>query len=379
MIIDDALRLASLELMSAQEIVEIASSAPGLCVSIYVPTFRKGQEVRQSAIHLTNLLTEVESQLADQGLRWNEIESVTSSARALIAQDEFWQHQGDGLVIFLSADSSKMYQLPLAVEPRQTVSQAFDITPLLPILSGDGRFYILALSANEVRLFDATRDSFTEVSIEGVPNGMAEALWADDHERQLQFHSGAGASPKGGGRSAMFFGTGDEGSMEQHKVDYKRYFDKVDAALAPTLKQHPAPIVLAGVGYLLPIYRKANTCAKLLDNEVHGNQDRTTAEEIHHASWEIAGPFFDESREASVARFHELWGSGLASTDQNEIFEAADAGRVQTLFVSTDIPSENGERINAAAVQALLKKGEIVSLAPNAMPAEQPMAATFRY
>ncbi len=372
-------RHAPIEQVSARDVVALAESVAGLCVSIYIPTQRKGIEVSQSAIHLKNLLAEVESELTKRGFRWDEIEALTSGARALIGQEGFWRHQGDGLSLFLSSEYSRMFELPMAVAPRQTVSTTFDIVPLLPILSGDGRYYILTVSANDVRLFDATRFGYTQVEVEGAPSGMEEALWADDNERQQQWHSGAAASPKGGGRSAMYFGTGDEGGMEKHKVNFKRYFNKVDAALASTFKQRPAPVVLAGVQYLLPIYRKANTCAKLLEGEVHGNQDRSTEEEIHHDSWAIAGPYFQESLDDAVARFHELLGSGLASADEDEISEAAAFGRIQTLFVCNGIEGANQSSINATAIETLLKKGEIITLAHGAMPTETSTAATFRY
>jgi hypothetical protein len=44
------------------------------------------------------------------------------------------------------------------------VTDRFHIKPLLPLLSGDGRFYVLALSQSEVRLLQGTRYS---VSAEG--------------------------------------------------------------------------------------------------------------------------------------------------------------------------------------------------------------------
>ena len=350
-----------------------------MCVSIYLPTHRTGIEAAQGGIHLKNLLSDAEEQLSEEGLRWDEIQNLTADVRHLIGDEEFWRYQADGLAIFLSSGLSKIYKLPISVPPRQTVSHTFDITPLLPMISGDGRFYILAISANDARLFDATRYGFEEVFVEEVPRGMSEALHADDHERQLQFHSGAGTSPKGGGRSAMFFGTGDEGNMERQKVDYKRYFDKLDAALAPVLKRHPAPVVLAGVGYLLPIYREANTSANLLGGEVHGNKDRSTAEEIHKAAWEVAAPHFEEINAAPVEKFQELFGTGLASIDPNEIFAANFAGRVDTLFVSHDLPEEQLQSINTAAIETLLKGGTIVALPPTEMPTEHPIAANFRY
>lgn len=368
-----------LELISAQDIIDISNSVSGVCISLFVPTQKAGLETRQSGIHLKNLLSEAESQLSKQGMRSKEIESVISETTALIDDQDFWQHQGEGLAIFLSSDTSKIYKLPIPVQPRQQVGEGFDILPLLPILSGDGNYYVLAVSENEVRIFNASRDNFTELDIDGVPNGMAEALWADDHEKQQQWHSGAGSSPKGGGRSAMFFGTGDEGNMEQHKVDYKRYFDKVDAALASTFKMHPAPVVLAGVQYLLPIYRQANTSAQLLEGEVHGNQDRSSEEAIHRASWEVAAPHFESVAQTAKDRFNQLLGTGLASADSNEISSAAEAGRIETLFVSGEIPVETEQEINQIAIQTLLKRGDVLSFDSESMPTKETMAATFRY
>jgi hypothetical protein len=64
------------------------------------------------------------------------------------------------------------------------------IKPLLPLLSGDGRFYILALSQKEVRLLEGSRYGIDAVELEKVPRGLAAALKFDVRERQLQFHAG---------------------------------------------------------------------------------------------------------------------------------------------------------------------------------------------
>lgn len=370
--------MAAIDTLSREAITEIVSSASGICISIFLPTYRSGAQTLQGPIHLKNLLKEAEDELVKRELRWNEVEALTSEAHALVRDDGFWQHQRDGLAIFLSEGQQRVFRLPIEVPARQFVGEAFDITPLLPMLANDGRFYILAVSENDVRLLDATRYGFYEVDIEGVPKGMAEALWADDHERQLQFHSGAGASPKGGGRSAMYFGTGDENSMEQHKVDYKRYFDKVDAALATTFKQYPAPVVLAGVGYLLPIYRTANNNGHLLEGEVHGNKDRSTAEDIHKAAWEVAELHFAAAESAAKDRFHQLLGTGLASAQHDEVLTAAESGRLDTLFLSLD-PGQDPAEINRCAINSLANGGEVFALAPSSMPTEEPLSAIFRY
>lgn len=371
--------MSALTPITAQHVTELAKSAGEVCISLYVPTFRAGQETRQSPIHLKNLLTELERDLSEKGLRWDDLEQLLGDVRAKLDEPEFWQHQGEGLAVFVNFDGTQWFELPYAIEATCHVGTTFDITGLLPMLSGDGHYYLLAVSQNDVRLFDAMRHKFTELDVEGLPKGMDEALWADDPERQLQFHSGAGPSPSGGGRAAMFYGSGDEGNMEQLKVDYKRYFDKVDAALAPLFKRQPAPVILAGVGYLLPIYRQANTSAKLLEAEIHGNKDRATAEDLHQASWEAVAPHFDAENAATLDRFHAQFGTGLASADMPEMTEAAQAGRVDTLLVSQSVQPENRAPSNTLAIETLQKGGHVVTLPAEKMPNGACVAAIYRY
>ena len=44
--------------------------------------------------------------------------------------------------------------------------------PLLPLLIGGGRFYVMALSQDEIRLFEGTRFSLDELAVDGLPLAM---------------------------------------------------------------------------------------------------------------------------------------------------------------------------------------------------------------
>lgn len=368
--------------LSTSDVAELVGSADGTCISIFLPTHRSGREVIQGAIHLKNLLKDVDFALAEKGMSQDEIQAYTQRLSALVTDEEFWQHQADGLALFACHGFHKVYKLPITVPVTQMVASSFLITPLLPLLASDGQFYILAVSENEVRLFDATRFSFQETTVEGLPTSMAEAIGGEEIEQDRNWSSGSSGSNTDGVPLGISFGSGDEGSMERHKLDFKRYFDRVDTALSTTFKQRPAPVVLAGVAYLLPIYRQANNSGNLLEGEVHGSQDRATPESIHEAAWAVAEPHFEQSTLKAIDVFHELFGTGVASADQGEITEAAEAGRVGTLFVAVDrignTPEED-EIVNYAATQTLTKKGQVYALTSDKMPSDQPMAASYRY
>ncbi len=352
------------------EFQELTGVTVAPCISVYLPTFTVGRETRQGAIHLKNLLEEVKKGLQEQSIRWDQMADLIGPAEALVKDSDFWLHQNHGLAVFMADGFFRVYGLPIDVPVRQTIGPSFDVTPLLPLLSNDGRFYVLALSENAVRLFDGTRFGITETSVEGLPESFSETDSSELHERRQQQHSEGVAT-------STIFGSGSQGSSELHNLAIKQYFDRVDSVLTPYFNEHPAPIVLAGVQHLLPIYRTANTSATILEGEIHGNQDRASAQDLHDAAWVIAEPYFMKSQNKARDRFNQLLGTTNASVNASEIETAADNGRVATLFIALN--DTGSEEINRAAVATLAKGGEVFALQPEAMPSEDALAAIFRY
>src|SRR5690606_9205660 len=105
-----------------------------------------------------NLLRSAEEALEERGLRKPEIDALLERARARVTDELFWHHQKDGLAVLIRGDETIELKLPITVEEICVVNHRFYLAPLLRALSGDGRFYILALSQDDVRLLSATRD-----------------------------------------------------------------------------------------------------------------------------------------------------------------------------------------------------------------------------
>lgn len=147
-----------------------------------MPTHRAGREIQQDPLRLKNLLSGAEKHLLASGLCTPDAKELLEPAQRLLQNSHFWQHQSDGLAMFLSREMFRYYRLPLDFDVLVDVTNRFHIKPLFPLLSGDGRFYILALSQNDVRLFQGARYSVSAVDLEGVPTSLAEALQYDDPE-----------------------------------------------------------------------------------------------------------------------------------------------------------------------------------------------------
>lgn len=367
-------------------------------ISLYMPTHRVGREMQQDPIRFKNLLSEAEQLLSEQGLQPIELESILNQTQRLQQDAEFWQHLGDGLALFISKDFLEVYRLPYAIDPLLTISDRFHIKPLLPLLNKNGHFYVLALSQKNVRLLEGSIFSIDEIDLESAPTSLQEALSFDDPEKQLQYHTMA-TTPSGfGGHNAAFHGQG--ANEADSKTDLLRYFQKIDQGLMELIGAEKAPLVLAGVDYLLPIYRQANSYLHLVDEFISGNPDQIDAEDLHQQVWKIIEPIFTADRKQAIAHFKKLRGTGskLASTRLETILQAAYYGLVETLFATlndqlwgkVDFKNNTLEQhqdhqvgdqdlSDVAVANTLLNSGSVFTLESDKMPDEKPLAAIFRY
>jgi hypothetical protein len=388
-----------MDILTRGELRTLTRKPEGWCVSIYLPTHRVGAEIQQDPIRLKNLLAEAEEHLLTRGLRTPEAKELLKPAGRLLQDGLFWQRQSDGLAIFLSPEAFRYYCLPFDFKELVVVSDRFHVKPLLPLFSSDGQFYILALSQNEVRLLQGTRYSASEVALEGVPTSLAEALRYNDPEKRFQFHTSTITPGGKGGRPAIFHGHG-VASADDPKDYISRYFHRVDKGLRDLLRDEQAPLVLAGVDYLFPIYREANTYPHLVDEGIEGNPEELRAEELHEQAWVIVQPLFLAAQRETAARYRQLAGAGSeqASNDLKEVVRAAYHGRVETLFAAIGLqqwgtfdPATNAVQLHRevkpgdedlldfAAVHTLLNRGTVYAVELKKVPDEAPLAAVFRY
>lgn len=390
-------------ILAREELRALVEQSEEPCVSMYMPTHRAGKETQQDPIRLKNLLRDAEERLIARGMRSTEAQQLLEPIQDLVKDTMFWQYQSDGLAIFRSANLFRFYSLPLNFDELLVVTDRFHVKPLLSVFTNDGQFYVLALSQNQVRLLQGTHYSVSEVPLQNVPKNIAEALKYDDPERQTQFYTGMpGANVKGGGagggdRPAVFHGTGV--LADENKKDLLRYFHRIEKALYDeVLRNEQAPLVLAGVDYLLPIYREANSYNHLLDTGVTGNPDTLRPEELHTQAWAVVEPYFQQSQQAAAEQYHEALAHGRAAHDLKEIVPAAANGRVDQLFVVTGHqqwgtfdPETNAVRLHEeaepgdvdlldfAAIHTFLNSGTVYAVTTEQMPDDTLAAAIFRY
>ena len=387
-----------MDILTRAELKQLMSNKQEWCVSIYMSTHRTGPETQQDPIRLKNLLKEAENQLSSRGVSTRDVQEILEPASNLLQDLDFWQHQSDGLAIFLSTNGVRRYRLPLNFEEFVAVEDHFYVKPLMPLFTGDGQFYILALSKNDIRLMNGTHYNVSEVDIGQLVGNLDEAIPSDNHQVNIQHHTSGSTGSASGGQSATFHGHG--GGDGSDKDDLLRYFHLVDDALTEFLQGDEVPLVLAGVEYLLPIYKEANTYLNLVDSVITGNPDLLSVEELHKGAWEILGPVFQEAQDGAIAHYKQLAGqaSEQVADTLEKIIPAAMNGRVEVLFVSAGMQQwgvfkpatnkielhdqkESGDEhlVDLAVVQTYLKGGTVYVVEPEKVPSGTHAAAVLRY
>ena len=388
-----------MSVIARDKLQTLAEAHHSQCISIYLPTHRAGVDAQQDPIRLKNLLGQVEAQLQTMGMQPPEIAGLLAPASKLLEDPLFWQHQRDGLALFLSPDTVHIFRLPFQFKALAIVGERFHLKPLLPLLKADVQFYVLTLSQEEMHLFQGTAYSLGEIELQDVPDGLAEFLKNEDRERHLQFHTSTRpAGGRSGNRPAVFHGHGVIESSARN--DILRYFRRVDASLHSVLHEQTAPLVLAGVEHLLPIYHEANTYPHLLEGGIASHPAALNVEDLHTQAWARVEPHFLTGLQKSQALYKHYAGTddARASDDIAEIVAAAYYKRVATFFVALDVQQwgtfdpetqnvtlhnerQPGDQdlLDLAAVHTFLNHGAVYGVTPEEIPADEPVAAIFRY
>ena len=361
----------------------------GSCVSLYMPAHRAGSERRQDPIRFKNLVRQAQEQLEAAGVRSPEARGILEPAADLLRHNDFWQHQGDGLAVFAAPGIFQPYRLPLGMNEMAVAGSHFHVKPLLPLFMGDGRFYLLLLSQNSARLFQGTHFQIMELNPAEMPHSLSDALPYDDVQRSLQFHS------VGQGRT-MFHGHGAPSDDEKRRL--LEYFRQLNRGLRDLNRTGNVPLVLAGVEYLHPIFREANTFPWLLEEGIRGNTEELPVQELHRQAWSIVEPAFMEERRKAVQQYHLALGSGQAGREVRAVLPSAEQGRVAALFVTLGVAawgaydretravqlhenqlSASEDLLDLAAVYTLQHEGQVYALPVGDMPDKTPVAAVYRY
>ncbi len=383
-------------LFSKTELQLLSAEQSSPCVSIYLPTHELGSETRQDPIRLKNQLSEAGKLLGERDFNEKQSQDLLQPAADLLEDNDFWQHQSTGLALFITSEQFRYYRVPVKFEEMAMVGEQFYTKPLIPLISDDGQFYILAGGQNEITLYQATRHSIQPVDLGTTPRSLEVALRYDDPEESLQSHTGAKAGVGSGSGQQVFSGQG--GGKDSENTDILRFFQLVSDGVEKALGAQTAPLVFMGVDFLFPIYQQANKYPHLMEKAVAYQPDQLSPEEIRDRALEIVEPYFSADRKEVLEQYGSLKDKNQATDDLETILNVAYNGQIDTLIVAANTQkwgsfdaesrqiSHHDEQatgsqdlLNVAVSQALATDAKVYVLDRSEVPQQADAVATLRY
>lgn len=383
-----------MDLLNRNDIQTLATSdTEGTHVSLFIPTHRVGTGIQADQLQWKNLVGDVETMLLEE-MRRPDVEALLEPARELQNSSMAWQGMSDGLAMFLRPGWHQTYRIPASLPVLATVGEHFVTGPLMRLLSGDEHFFLLTISQSEVRLLDGSRHTVEQVELGDVPTALADVVEEPDSE------SSRLTRPMSGGRGgrAVFYGHGSA-DEDAKRGDLMFFLRQVSSGLDEVLNGQSDPLVLVGLDQNVAAYREVNGYGHVLDEAVHRNPDDLSVEQLHELAWPIVEARLRAQRGELIERFHQLHGTGRVSSDLAYISDAAQQGRVDTLFMRADPwcweeATENVgadvvrlgvddryvvcEQVDTAAADTLANGGFVHATSQEVVP-DSPVAAILRY
>ncbi len=377
--------------ISMKDIYELINVKSSPCVSIYLPTEKAGKEVMQGKILLKNLLKEGESQLLTPSMDESSINKMLKPAYDFVDDTMFWQNCEHGLALFITPENFTYYKVPTTFEPHITISDDFQIIPILQLATMNQDYYILSLSQKKVRLFQCNPFEMEEINLENIPTSLDEALQLDTPERQLQSHPGTASASQ-----SVFHGHG--GGEEDNKSLITRFMQKLSDAILTAMPYKDIPMITVGVEYINAIYKETNKYPHLIDKTIEGSPESFKEKDLKVAGDKI----MSEENKKLVNKLHsqydQIKARGNGTEILSDIVAASYQGRVNDLVVASDAvqwglfdeekqlthiydaKSPNAKNlVNMSAIKTLENNGKVYVFPSHQIPGQHKHFALFRY
>lgn len=313
-----------------------SSNGNALCLSFYLPTHRAGKETLngQDSLAFKNQIRKAKELLEKHDVPDAEIAEYIKPAEDLLHENGFWRHQGEGLVVFITKGFSTHYTLPISMPNEVYVLDQFYFTPMLPILSQNGRFFILWLYREKVAFYEATIDRIRPIDISSfVPESFNQALKFDIKGNDQDFTNST-TTVNG---SNIVHGAGTTKGDEEHSR-VREFMLEIDNNMQEILHNATEPLVLAGVDHYCSIYRNISKYKHIVNQNINVNEGGGDMHSIHERALAVMKPLMQQGHSDSLSRYQDVAGTGATSEDIATVAAEAVHGRIDTLFIAPSNP-----------------------------------------
>lgn len=369
-------------------------------VTIYMPTHRiaTSPNITEDTIRFKNLIHRAVEMVKAEAKDRPESKKVAQELCDQLAQKSddmsFWESRTEGLLICAHPGMMKMYNLPMDTDEYVGLDGQFHLAPLLGMLQDAREYYVLAIAQHNPMLYKGDEYGLELMDI-GLPESVNAALNIDENNQQSEQQRSA----RGGSLNTIAF-NGRGGARDPRENDLAMFMRIIDNTLNNKLDRSK-PLILAGVDAEIAEYRSMSKYPNILQGAVSGNYSSNShaTDELFEKSYAvIREEVIEAGHRAAIDEYERLKGAERVAGTNKDIAEAAEQGRIDTLFVRmtrytrdtirdnmkavTKLTFPDGEfakTMNEMAIKVWRMSGRVVCLDYAEIPKESPMVATLRY
>lgn len=361
--------------MNQKELQHLQAQQDYPSLSILCPTHRTAPDNLQDPIRVKNMVAEATSRLHTE-LGKREAEPLLERLNALVEEID-WRYTLDGLALFVNRNLAQKFDLPFSVNERVFLDENFATRDLVFALNRSPRYYVLVLSEQPTRLFEATHDRLHELRAGKFP---------------LE-HQGPG------GATAMPGGPGVQQGAYRDEYD-RQFFRAVDEELSKVLADDPLPIVVTGVTRNLAFWDEISNNKSHCAGTLEGSYDSANHHDLGQKVWPVMQSFMAQNRSRVLDELGAAVGANTFAAGIGEVWQMAQQGRGETLLVEENfhyagkldnsgllLPANNdeadsdfmGDSVDDVIEAVLDKSGRVVFVEDGELQSHEHIALILRY
>jgi hypothetical protein len=383
-------------MLRKEQFTELATFQSEHCVTLYFPTNNSTSveaNRQKDFITFKNKLQQLTASLKEKHVDQLQIERLLKPGYDLLQNDIFWSNLSHGLAIFIAEGVFKYIKLPAAPKEEMLINSSFYLTPLIPVMTSRDYFYVLVLSKKQAKLYRADGFGMQYIPVPEMPNGVDDVVHFEEKDDQDLYRT----DTSGAGAGAVFHGTGT--GRPDDKTNIAMYFDEVDETLWKAVLNHEnVPLLLAGVEYLIPIYKQVAKYKPIWEEAITGSHEYEDTQTLYQQARVKMEPYFQERVAKALNTYGNQSATELTSSIPDDIIPAAHYGRISQLFaqegehiwgrfdemnnqltIHASQEADDECLVDKCVIKTLMNGGEVFLLPKEKMPGGSKLAALMRY
>jgi hypothetical protein len=391
----DQTQNTKVEKITKQAIEDLNNAVAVPAVTIYAPTHRSASppHMSEDQIRIKNLINAAERELRARPDGKELADQICSLLDRLMADQSFWEHQTEGLLICAWPDNVQMFHLPIDTEEYVAVDSGLHLAPVLAMtaVSALDDFYVLTVTQQKPELFIGNLYGLQPSGID-LPESLNIGLNIDENNQKSEHWRAVG-----GTNATAFNGRG--GARDPRQEDEARFWRLIDQIILDKVDRNK-PLILAGTDADTTDFRSLSKHPHILSQTISINYGENKQHDLFEPAYGVfSQELIKPNTLQAIETFEQLSGTSptRVATKPGEIEEAASEGRVDTLLVgmsrfTTDTVRDNNQPVqrltfpdkishkaNSLAQAVVRMKGRVINIDIGQLPGNATMLATLRY